>query len=76
MYFIFNFILLLCYPSLSVFRFQTWTDASDFMKICHPLGDATYYLGYMFVSSQKPTSKGLVAVEEVPIDGGSMVYRM
>ena len=42
------------------------------MKICHPLGDATYYLGYMFVSSQTPTSKGLVAVEEVPIDGGDM----
>lgn len=61
---------------LSIFndfpRFQTWTSAKDFMKICHPLGDVTYYLGYMFVTSQKPTSKGLVAEEEVPIDHGSM----
>ena len=42
-----------------------------FNPVCHPLGDVTYYLGYMFVTSHRPTSKGLQAYEEIPAEQGA-----
>ena len=41
-------------------KFQEWIDSCVFNPIYHPLGDVTYHLGYNFVTSQRPTSKGLV----------------
>ena len=32
----------------------------------------SYYLGYLFVTSQRPTARGLVATEEIPTEGGSI----
>lgn len=37
-----------------------WIDSCVFNPIYHPLGDVTYHLGYNFLTSQRPTSKGLV----------------
>ena len=41
-------------------KYQEWIDSCAFNPIYHPLGNVTYYLGYNFVTSQRPTSKGLV----------------
>ena len=41
-------------------KFQERIDSCVFNPIYHPLGDVTYHLGYNFVTSQRPTSKGLV----------------
>ena len=56
------------YPS---FRFHSWIESPSFKSICHILGDVTYYLGHSFVASHKPTSKGLSAVEEYPVEKGN-----
>ena len=54
-----------------IFRFRAWIDSSVFNPICHPLGDVTYYLGYMFVTSQEPTSRGLHPYESIPAEQGN-----
>jgi len=41
-------------------KFQEWFDSCVFNPKYHLLGDVTYHLGYNFVTSQRPTSKGLV----------------
>ena len=54
-----------------IFRFNSWIDSPSFNPLCHVLGDVTYYLGYSFVASHRPTSKGLNAVEEYPVERGN-----
>ena len=54
------------------FSFNEWVTLRSFKKICHPLGDVTYYLGYLFVESHRPSSKGLLPIEHFPVEGGSM----